>query len=281
MLETLLFLKWPLLACLLLPWLLVFYGIHIVHRGVIFVDLALAQVAALGTAVALVAGIDPHDWQSFVISLGATFAGSALLSLTGMQKRVPQESLIGIIYVVAAAAGILVLSHSTAAKEELQRSLVGELLIVGPKEVLTAFGLFAVIGVAHFFLRSKFLALTFARENFKSAARWDFIFYALFGLVVTTFVHIGGVLLTFSFLIIPAVAGILLKNGFRHQLLAGWAIAIIGSLLSLLATAKYDLPIGATIVCVLALLLIGALCVAAFKPKPIESPLADHSAGKA
>ena len=272
MLETLIFLKWPLLACLLLPWLLVYYGIHIVHRGVIFVDLALAQVAALGPAVALVAGIDPHDWQSVAISLGATFAGSALLSLTGMQKRVPQESLIGIIYVVAAAAGILVLSHSTAGKEELQRSLVGELLIVGPHEVLTAFGLFAAIGIAHLLLRSKFLSLTFSRSILKSAVFWDFLFYALFGLVVTTFVHLGGVLLTFSFLIIPAVAGVVLQNRFKQQLLVGWVIAILGSLLSLLATAKYDLPIGATIVCVLALLLVGALVFAALKPKRNELP---------
>ena len=121
--------KWPLIASLILPWLLVYLGLHIVQRGVIFVDLALAQTAAFGTCVSMLVGYDVHDWQSYAFSLGFTFVGAVVLTFTRTRRqRVPQEALIGIVYVMAAAAAILVLSHSTGGKEELQRSLVGELL---------------------------------------------------------------------------------------------------------------------------------------------------------
>src|SRR5690349_14338494 len=120
-------LKWPLLAVLVLPWLLVYLGLHIVQRQIIFVDLALAQVAALGTCLSILFGYDVHDWQSYVFSAGFTLVGAVIFTLTHTQKhRVPQEALIGIVYVVAAAAGVLILSQSTGGKEELQRSLIGE-----------------------------------------------------------------------------------------------------------------------------------------------------------
>src|SRR5262245_44696583 len=129
-------LKWPIIASLILPWLLVYLGLHIVQRGVIFVDLALAQVAAFGTCAGMLAGYDVHDWQSFAFSMGFTMFGAVVLTLTRTRnQRVPQEALIGIVYVVAAAASIVVLSKSAGGKEELQRSLVGELLVVPPGEV--------------------------------------------------------------------------------------------------------------------------------------------------
>src|SRR5580765_3878956 len=161
MTELLALMKWPLIANLILPWLLVYLGLPIVQRGVIFVDLALAQTAAFGTCVSMLMGYDVHDWQSYAFSLGFTFAGAVLLTFTRTRdQRVPQEALIGIVYVVAAAAAILALSRSAGGKEELQRSLVGELLVVPYHEVLQTFGLFVVIGVAHFFFRKKFLAIS-------------------------------------------------------------------------------------------------------------------------
>src|SRR5262249_16528541 len=203
--------KWPLIASLILPWLLVYLGLHIVQRGVIFVDLALAQTAAFGTCMSMVAGYDVHDWQSYAFSLGFTFVGAVLLTFTRTRnQRVPQEALIGIVYVVAAAASILALSRSAGGKEELQRSLVGELLVVPPSEVVKTFGLFLAVGIAHFCFRKKFLAIS--RDAEQAAASglnvrwWDFVFYMLFGLVVTSFVHIGGVLLIFSYLWGPAGA---------------------------------------------------------------------------
>ncbi|HWQ92133.1 MAG TPA: metal ABC transporter permease, partial [Clostridia bacterium] len=159
--EMFFLLKWPLIASLILPWLLVYLGLHIVQRGVIFVDLALAQTAAFGTCAAVLAGYDVHDWQSFAFSLGFTLFGAFVLTFTRTKsQRVPQEALIGIVYVVAAAASILALSHSTGGKEELQRSLVGELLVVPPAEVWKTFGLYVVVGGVHFFFRKQFFAIS-------------------------------------------------------------------------------------------------------------------------
>jgi zinc/manganese transport system permease protein len=259
--ETFEVIKWPLLACLLLPWLLVYYGLHIVRRGVIFVDLALAQCAALGTAVALYLGYEVHDWQSYALSLAATVIGAAIFSLTRTHdRRVPQEALIGIAYIVAAAAGILILSKSAGGKEELQRSLVGELLVVTPREILQTAALYAVIGAVHFGFRRKFLALSFEGSHSAlsgaSAWGWDFLFYALFGLVVTNFVHIGGILLTFSYLIIPAVCASYLAESLRRRLLVGWIIATVAGMAGLQAAVQLDVPIGAALVCALGLALL-------------------------
>jgi zinc/manganese transport system permease protein len=254
-------LKWPLLAVLVLPWLLVYLGLHIVQRQIIFVDLALAQVAALGTCLSILLGFDVHDWQSYGFSFGFTLVGAMIFTITHTQKhRVPQEALIGIVYVVAAAAGILILSQSTGGKEELQRSLIGELLVVTPGEIAKTLGLFIAIGAIHYAFRRQFLAITFAPEQAEaegvSVRWWDFLFYILFGLVVTSFVHIGGVLLVFTYLIVPAVCATYLAKALPLRLLIGWVVATLSSVIGLIVTAKADWPIGSTIVCALGLVLL-------------------------
>jgi len=261
MTELLSIMKWPLIASLILPWLLVYLGLHIVQRGVIFVDLALAQTAAFGTCMSMLVGYDVHDWQSYAFSLGFTFVGAVVLTFTrSRDQRVPQEALIGIVYVVAAAADILALSKAAGGKEELQRSLVGELLVVPPAEVLKTFGLFIVVGIVHFLFRKKFLAISADVERAAAAGLrvrwWDFVFYMLFGLVVTSFVHIGGVLLVFSYLVVPAVCATYLVNSIGARFAVGWGIATACSIASLFITAKEDLPIGAAIVCVLGVALV-------------------------
>jgi zinc/manganese transport system permease protein len=259
--ELLSLMKWPLIASLILPWLLVYLGLHIVQRGVIFVDLALAQTAAFGTCFALVVGYDVHDWQSFALSMAFTFVGAVVLTFTrGRDQRVPQEALIGIVYVVAAAAAIMALSKSAGGHEELQRSMVGEMLVVPPIEVLKTFGLYVVLGVVHFVFRKQFLAISTnaaqAEAGGLNVRWWDFLFYMLFGLVVTSFVHIGGVLLVFSYLVVPAVCATYLVDSIPARFGVGWAIATGASLVSLFITAKVDLPIGAAIVCMLGVMLV-------------------------
>jgi zinc/manganese transport system permease protein len=254
--ELLSLMKWPLIASLILPWLLVYLGLHIVQRGVIFVDLALAQTAAFGTCLGMLFHFDVHDWQSYAFSLGFTFVGAVVLTFTrSRDQRVPQEALIGIVYVVAAAAAIIALSGGAGGSEELQRSLVGELLVVPSTEVLKTFGLFLVVGVVHFLFRKKFLAISadpdLAASTGLQVRWWDFVFYMLFGLVVTSFVHIGGVLLVFTYLVVPAVCATYLVNSIPARFAVGWGIATLCSVVSLLITAKADLPIGAAIVCVL------------------------------
>lgn len=257
-------LKWPLIACLLLPGILVYLGLHIVRRGVIFVDLALAQVATLGTCLCLALGHDIHDIHTYLWSVGFTLLGALVFALTRTtgSHRVPQEALIGIVYVVAAAACILFLSRSAEGNEELKRTLIGDVLTVTGPQVWKTFGLYVLIGAVHVVFRRKFLALTFEHETAAkitlSMRWWDFLFYALFGFVVTSFVQIGGVLLVFSYLIIPAVCANLMGRGLAVMLGIGWVVATLGGVLGLFASYQFDLPTGAAIVCTLGLFLVPA-----------------------
>jgi zinc/manganese transport system permease protein len=252
---------WPLLASLLLPWVLVYYGLHIVRRQIIFVDLALAQVAALGGCLAILLGYDAHDWQSYACSLAFTLVGAAIFTLTRARTHVvAQEALIGIVYVVAAAGAILMLSQSAGGNEELRRSLVGEILVVSPTEVLRTFLLYVGVGVVHYVFRRQFQIITYDPPSAVAqgipVARWDFLFYALFGLVVTTYVHLAGVLLVFSYLITPVVCASLLADDPRRRAGLGWLFATLGSVMGLYASYRFDLPTGAAIVCALGALLL-------------------------
>lgn len=265
MTEILSVMKWPFVACLLLPGILVYYGLHIIRREVIFVDLALAQVATLGTCVCLYLGHEPDDPHNYFWSLGFTLIGALVFTFTRSSKhaKVPQEALIGITYVVAAAAGILLLSKSPHGKEELQRTLVGDLLTVTPGQIWKTAALYTVIAVAHFIFRKQFIRLSFDHDHGAKGGMsvhfWDFCFYALFGLIVTSFVQVGGVLMVFSYLIVPAACGTYLVSSLPARLAMGWCVATLASLAGLYASFKLDVPTGAAIVCTLgvALLLTG------------------------
>ena len=253
--------KWPLATCLLLPGILIYFGLHVVQREVIFVDLALAQVAALGHCAAILLGYHGHQWQTYLWSVSFTLVGAGVFALTrAREERVPQEALIGIVYVVAAAAGLLLLSRTAEGKEELQRTLVGEILTVRPQEIWRTFALFVAVGAVHFAFRKQFLLISFdqrrAMDEGMSIRWWDFLFYALFGVVVTSFVHLGGVLLVFSYLIVPAVGANFLARSFPARLVAGWFIATAGSIIGLYASYRLDFPTGAAIVCALGLVLV-------------------------
>jgi zinc/manganese transport system permease protein len=254
----------PLVACLVLPGILVYYGLHIVRRGVIFVDLALAQVATLGTCVCLLLGHETDDPHNYLWSLGFTLTGALIFTFTRERKegRVPQEAVIGVVYVVAAAAGILLLSYSPHGKEELQKTLVGDLLTVSWTEIWRTAVLFAVIGCIHFVFRRRFIRLSFDPDVTQtgrwSFRLWDFLFYALFGLVVTSFVHVGGVLLVFSYLIVPAVCGNYLTATLSGCLAVGWSVAMLSSVGGLYASYRFDLPTGAAIVCALGVAMVAA-----------------------
>lgn len=270
MFEAFEIMKWPLLACLLLPGLLVYLGLHIVKREIIFVDLALAQVAALGTCFGILMHYEPASWESYALSLAFTLVGAGIFTLTRTRShRVPQEALIGIVYVVTAALGILLLSRSPEGNEELRRTLIGEVLLVTPGQVLRTFALYVGIGLVHVFFRKKFLTVSFdpdrAVAEGLSIRWWDFLFYAMFGWVVTSFVQIGGVLLVFSFLIVPAVCASFLTDALGAKLWIGWATATVASVVGLWLSYTMDLPTGAAIVCALGAALILSMIVARFR----------------
>ena len=263
---------WPIVACVLLPWLLVYLGLHVVQRGIIFIDIAMAQMASLGICVALLFRIDLHNPTTFAIALGFTLCAAALFSLTGKRaSQIPQEAIIGIAYVVAAAAAVLLLSRAAEGDEEIKQMLVGNILLVSPSDVWICFGLFAAVGLFHFACRKNFLLVSFHRDHaYEAGLRvrwWDFLFYAAFGLVVTSFVRIAGVLLVFSYLIVPAVCGISLAGTLVKRLLIGWLIALIGGVLGLFCSFWWDLPSGAAIVCTFGALLIAVSFVALLRPR--------------
>lgn len=259
------FLAAPFVASLILTGIHTYLGVHVVERGVIFVDLSLAQIAALGATMAMLlpfSGGDPHAPGVYWFSLGFTFIGAAVFSLIhhGQKSRIPQEAVIGIAYAVASAASILAMSQSTAQGEHLKDMLVGNILAVSWDEVLRTAALYVVIGVLHFIYRKRFLLISMdpdrAQAEGISIRFWDFLFYASFGFVVTSSVSIAGVLLVFCYLIVPSVAAMLYAEGIGTRLAIGWSMGTVVSVLGMYFSVAFDLPTGATIVCTFGAVLI-------------------------
>jgi zinc/manganese transport system permease protein len=262
MLGDLVALLWaPFLMCLVLTGIHAYLGVHVLAREVVFVDIALAQIAALGATAAFLLGHEMDTWESYVLGLSATLVGALVLALTRSRRRhVSQEAVIGVVYAVSAAAAVLVADRAPHGAEQVRTMLVGNLLAVQTPEVVKVAILYAAIGLLHWLCRRPFFLIstdpdTAYREGWR-VRLWDFLFYASFGVVVTSSVRIAGVLLVFSYLIVPALAGILLGRTVGHKLLIGWGFGTLVSLIGMTASAVFDLPTGATVVCAFGLTLI-------------------------
>jgi zinc/manganese transport system permease protein len=241
-------------AGLVLTGMLSYLGLHVVERGVIFVDLSLAQIAALGTTVAVLFGRDIHSTTAYLFSLGFTILGAAIFAFTRFHRktRIPQEAIIGIAYAVAAAAAILAMSKVTGETEHLKEMLVGNILSVSWPELSKIAVLYAAIGALHWALRRRFLMISLdepeAERQGISIRFWDFLFYVSFGFVVTSSVPIAGVLLVFSYLIVPAVSAMFFSDRIGPRLAIGWAMGAIVTAIGVYLSYAFDLPTGATIV---------------------------------
>ena len=259
--STFSFLLAPFIASLILTGIHAYLGVHVVERGVIFVDLSLAQIAALGTTIAVLYGIEPHSQTAYVVSLIFTFIGAGVFStIRGRHVRIPQEAIIGICYAVASAAAILAMSKSVEQTEHLKEMLVGNILTVSWFEVGKTAALYGAIGLFHYVYRKKFLAISMdavkAEADGINTRLWDFLFYASFGFVVTSSVAIAGVLLVFCYLIVPSVGAMLFSARIGTRLAIGWTMGTLVSAIGVYLSLKIDLPTGATIVCTFALVLI-------------------------
>ena len=245
------FLALPALACAALVAIHAYFGLHVLRRHVIFVDLALAQVAALGATAAFMLGHPPQSLPAYGYSLGFTMLAAALLAFTRRWAgRVPQEAQIGVIYVFAAAAALLLVDRAPQGAEHIRQILTGNILTVGWEDVRNAIVLYALVGIAYPLLARRVEARGWPAE---------FAFYAAFGIVVTSSVALAGVLLVFAFLIIPAAIGALLADGFRRQLLIAWGVGTIVAIAGLAISYAFDFSTGATLVCAygVALALVG------------------------
>src|SRR5947207_7462566 len=258
------FLAAPFVASLILTGIHAYLGVHVVERGVIFVDLSLAQIAALGATIAIllpITGGDPHAPITYWISLAFTFLGAFVFStIRSRRARIPQEAIIGICYAVASAASILAMSKATSESEHLKDMLVGNILAVSWSEVGKTAMLYGVVGAFHYVFRHKFLAISMDPQRAEaegiSIKLWDFLFYASFGFVVTSSVAIAGVLLVFCYLIVPSVAAMLYADTIGKRLAIGWSMGTVVSALGVYLSLKLDLPTGATIVCTFGMVLI-------------------------
>jgi len=245
----------PFLACLLLAGILVYLGIHVLSRKVIFVDLALAQIAALGSVWGALLGwdIQTDPWQIKAFSLVFTLLGAAVFTLTRMRdERVPHEALIGITYAVALGATMLASAHLAHGAEEVNELLAGSILFVSRETIVLTAVVFAAIGAFHWRFRRQFFQISLdpggAEARGVSLRLWDFLFYASLGFAVTSAVSIAGVLLVFSYLVIPAVVAMLFADSIRARLAIGWIVGTLVSAIGCSVSYFGDLPSGPTIV---------------------------------
>ncbi len=272
MMEIISFMAPPFLACLAIVAIHAYLGIHVIRRQIIFVDLALAQIAALGTTVGFALGIHPEKNLSYLFSFGFVLLGALIFAFTRTHKpRIPQEAIIGITYAVATAATILVADRSPGGAEHIKEILTGAILWINWDTLFKIIGVYIVMGGFHFIFRKRFIQLT---EDFQTALQkgiavrwWEFLFYTSFGIVIVLSVRVAGILLVFSFLVIPAaIASLFYSNNWIKTLLTGWIVGTLVSLLGLFVSYKLDFPSGPAIVCFLGLFLILAGLVKVLLP---------------
>ena len=250
MIELLL---WPFVAGLVLTLIHAWFGLHVLARGVVFVDLSLAQVAALGLTVAILAGYGVQSEAAYWYALAFALGGALLFALVrGAERRIQQEAVIGIVYVVSASLGVIALDRAPQGAEHIKQLLIGSILTVRPQEVAALAGLYALIGVVHFALRRPLIEVSFDPPLAVSHGRrlfiWDVVFYASFALVVTSSVRVAGVLLVFAYLIVPAALANLFIRGVGRRLLLAWGLGSALTAAGLFASWSWDLPTGPAIV---------------------------------
>jgi zinc/manganese transport system permease protein len=268
--NELLELQWmlpPLTICLILSGIHCYLGIHVLCRKVIFVDLALAQVAALGTTFAFLLGYEPglpeDSAAVYLFSLTFTFLGAAVFAVSRMRhERVPQEAFIGIVYATTTALAILMLSQSTAETEHIKSMLVGNVLLVTWPTIINTALIYIGLGIFYYFLHRQFFQISIDPVGAEKAGMnirwWDFLFYASFGIVITSAVAIAGVLLVFTYLVVPAAIGVMFADDIRKRLGIAWGIGVFCSLLGILLSYYGDLPTGPSVVTACAVILICA-----------------------
>jgi zinc/manganese transport system permease protein len=259
--EAFNFLVWPFLACLLLILIHAYFGIHILERGIIFVDLALAQFIGVGIALSFVVG----EEQSLLLSLIFAFLGSVILALSKKAARyVNIEAFIGVLYIFSFSAAILILDRSPHGMEEFKTIMNGNILWVTPKDILSTFIVYGAVGALHFCLRKQFFALSFEG---KGSFLLEFLFFASFAVVLVKSVHIAGILQVFSFLVVPALIGRLFFREPARVLMVGWLTGVVVSVGGIFLSFKLDVPTAPVIVAGLALVFFAMLFVRVMQQK--------------
>ena len=238
----------PFALCVILIGIHCYLGLHVLARGVIFVDLSLAQVAAFGSTFALLLGFEHHSSWSYLIAFAGTLVASVIFSLAKRdEKHFPQEAIIGITYAFSSALVVLVVDKMAHGAEHMRDLLVGEILWVTWDDVKKTAVIYATVGLLHYVFRKKMIAASFEHQK-PLHPFWDFLFYALFGVVITSSVHLAGVLQVFAVLIVPAIVSQTFVSGLGKRLLVGWIFGIVMTVVGMGLSIKWDMPSGALIV---------------------------------
>ena len=257
---------WPFVACLVLTGIHTYLGLHVVSRGVIFVDLSLAQIAAMGATFAFLLGYPPDSNKAYFYSLVFASVGAAIFSISRLkEQQIPQEAIIGVTFAVASATSILIADRAPQGAEFVEAMLTGALLWTPRAKILQTAALYAVVGVFHWYFRDRFLTISLDPERAEAEGWnvrwWDFLFYVSFGFVITSSVAIAGVLLVFSFLVIPSVIAMMFSRSISGRLAIGWVSGTLVSMVGLALSYLYDFPSGPAVVCTFGLALILAATV--------------------
>jgi len=263
MLDMLSFMAAPFAACLVLIGIHGYFGLHVLSREVIFIDIALAQIAALGTTVAFLLHINPESTAAYLFSLGFTLIAAAVYSLTRFRRQViPQEAIIGITYAIAAAAALILTDKAAGGAEHVKDMLTGSILWVKWSELLPCALVYIGVGLLHIIFRKKFVLIS---QNYTNAVNkgipirlWDFLFYASFGLVITHSVRMSGVLVVFAILVIPSTLSALFANSWAVRVTIAWIVGTIASMIGLYCSYVFDYSSGPSVVCFLGLFLVRA-----------------------
>jgi zinc/manganese transport system permease protein len=277
MITGLNFMLAPFAACLLLIIITVYFGIHVIEREIIFIDIALAQISALGSAVSLVinqlhgstrAGHDSHDSRTFLAYLFCLVAAGVFTLLKSRKIRIPMEAIIGIAYAVATTSTVIILDKGAGSDVHIHDMLAGNILWVSWHQIFRLVVVIAVVGVFHYVFRNKFKAVTIQYRDKTSGdglKLWDFLFYLTFGIVIVEAVNIGGILTIFAFLIIPSSISALFAKRWTSRILVGLLIGGLSAIFGLYLSWIMDVPCSPTIILFLAVSLILSVFLRAIK----------------
>lgn len=268
--DFLTFMGAPIAACILLTLVYCYFGCHVLKREIIFIDLSLAQLAALGTTVAFSMHLELDSPGSLALSLLFIVAGAAFFSSTrSLKANIPQEAVIGIVYVVGASVALLLASQMPHGAEHLKTLLNGSILWINLSGVIQIFCVTLLVGAIHWIMWEKIFeqSRTYKNPTAGNSQSWisDFLFYTTLGLVIVFSVRTAGVFLIFTFLIVPAVCGALFSQSMVKQFLIGSIIGVLASFTGLLLSYHLDQPTGATLVCTFGVLFFVSLFISGFK----------------
>ena len=267
--EVLSFLIWPFAACVLLILTHAYFGIHILERGIIFVDLSLAQFVGVGIALSFLFGYE--GTERYIFSVAFAVLGAFILAFSRrIAKYTNIEAFIGVLYIFSFAASILILDQSPHGLEEFKSILNGNIIWVEPQNVLYTFILYFIISIPHIIYRKRFLELS---RNGEGGFLWEFAFFLSFAIMLVNSVQMAGILQVFAFLIIPALIGRLFTRKPRRVLITGWLLGLVSSALGIIASYKWDLPVAPLIVASLSILFFLVLLIIGVSRKKNEQEL--------